>query len=98
MEKISSITEIINFENSTYIDVNTSDFVLIPRDNQKIVINETKQITLEIIFDSIVEDTDDKNKDSTKHTIKKYIYKISKPGKILFRFSILSWNLLKNNT
>lgn len=80
MEKIRSITEIINFENSAYIDVNTSDFVLIPRDNQKIVIDEEKQIMLEIIFDSIVENSDDKEKDGVKHAIKKYIYKISKPG------------------
>ncbi len=81
MEKISSLTEIINFENSKYIDINISDFLLIPKNKQNILISEKHNIFLEVIYDIDQESKDEKD-DSDKKicSIKKYIYKLFIPG------------------
>ena len=52
IEKISSLIEIINFENTKYIDINTSDFILIPKDKQKILLSEKYDLYLEVIYDT----------------------------------------------
>jgi len=78
LNNLLSLTEIINFENTKYIECNT-DFVLLPNDNQKFLINETKQIYVEIILDT---NNDNNNSSSEKSNLKKmYICKLTKKGK-----------------
>lgn len=83
MEKISSFIEIINFENTKYIDINTSDFILIPKKKQKILLSQQYNIFLEVIYDIQHESKDDKNdtnNDTTSYAVKKYVYKLFTPG------------------
>lgn len=80
MNKITSMVEILNFENTKYLDNNSSDYILIPKDKQKICLNENLGISIEIIFDSLVDDDDKDKKRSGSAITKKYIYKISKQG------------------
>ena len=81
-EKISSLVEIINFENTKYYDINTSDFILIPKDKQKILLSEKYDIFLEVIYDVQHESNSDKNNagNDTTYTVKKYVYKLFTPG------------------
>ncbi len=78
---ISSLTEILNFENTKYIDLNTSDFLLIPKNKQSILLCKENNIYLEVIYEITETEKDDNNSDSTsKYSIKKYIYKMFIPG------------------
>ena len=82
MEKISSFVEIINFENTKYIDINTSDFILIPKDKQKILLSTQYNIYLEVIYDIQHENRNDKNDSSndTTYSVKRYVYKLFTSG------------------
>ena len=82
INKISSLTEILNFENVKYIDINTSDYLLIPKDKQSILLCEKDNIYLEVIYDISELSKDDKNdsETNTTYSIKKYVYKLFKPG------------------
>lgn len=82
MHKLSSLMEIINFENTRCSYENISDYILIPKDKQKIHIDDGDGIYIEIIFDTFVEENEEKNeKNISKLLTKKYIYKVSKEGK-----------------
>ncbi len=82
IEKISSLIEIINFENTKYIDINTSDFILIPKDKQKILLSEKYDLYLEVIYDTQNEIKNEKNDsgNETTYSVKKYVYKLFIPG------------------
>lgn len=82
INKISSLTEILNFENTKYIDLNTSDFLLIPKNKQSILLCKENNIYLEVIYDISETDKDDKNnsESNAKYSIKKYVYKMFIPG------------------
>jgi hypothetical protein len=78
IDKISSMTEIINFENGLYLDINKSDFILIPKDSQVIQVDNDQGINIELIYDSVSEEKDDKEKTKSLYTSKKYVYRIFK--------------------
>ena len=82
INKISSLTEILNFENTKYIDLNTSDFLLIPRNKQSILLCKTRNIYLEVIYDCGESNNDDKkdSESNMRYSIKKYVYKLFVPG------------------
>jgi len=81
MNKLFSLTEIINFENTRYAEDN-SDFILLPKHNQKMKICEKENIMFEILVEENNSDDEktEKSKEKNIHT-KKYIYKLSKNGK-----------------
>lgn len=82
LNKIYSLTEIINFENSRYVE-GDSDFILLPKHNQKIKIDEKEEIYFETFLD-IKRDFDPENKNKSEPSqisTKKYIYKLSKNGR-----------------
>jgi len=77
------MNEIINFENTKYLEC-TSDFILVPKDKQKILLDEKEEIYLEILLENNKEPSDEKNgksSDEMSNSTKKYIYKLSKKGK-----------------
>jgi SpoVK/Ycf46/Vps4 family AAA+-type ATPase len=83
LHKLFSLTEIINFENSRYLE-GDSDFILLPKNRQKIKINEEENIFFEILLEKRRDSENgekDKEKESFTKMGKKYIYKISKNGK-----------------
>lgn len=80
IDKISAMTEIINFENTNYLDVNSSDFILIPKDSQEILVDKDQDISIEVIYDSVSEEKDDKEKNKSLYASKKYVYRIYKKG------------------
>ena len=82
INKISSLTEILNFENTKYIDINSSDYLLIPKNKQSILLCKKNDIYLEVIYDIGESNKDDKDdSENTKnYSIKRYVYKIFKPG------------------
>lgn len=82
INKISSLTEILNFANTKYIDMNTSDYLLIPKNKQNILLCEKNNIYLEVIYDISESNRDDKDdsEKSKNYAIKKYVYKLFKPG------------------
>ena len=82
IEKISSLTEILNFENSKYIDINTSEFLMIPKDKQNILISKKYNIFAEVIYDINNENNSDKDDSdkTTNYSVKKYVYKLLTPG------------------
>ena len=96
MDKLYSLTEIINFENTKYAEGN-SEFILLPKHNQKIKICETENIMFEILIEE--NNSDDEKKETSKgkniHT-RKYIYKLSKNMK---QYGIIydCWSLFKKN-
>ena len=57
---ISSFIEIINFENSRWIDETKSDYILLPNEQNRILICDKRQIYLEIIVET------DSNEESEK--------------------------------
>jgi ATP-dependent Zn protease len=82
LEKLYSITENINFENTKYLEDNCN-FILLPNNKQKIIIDEINEIYFEITIDENTDSEEDK-KDQTKvgtKSSKKYIYKLTKRGK-----------------
>ena len=82
LHKLESLTEIINFENSRYLE-GECDFILLPKDKQKIQIDEKQDIYFEIVLETNREQTDEKGekKNEKPNLTKKYIYKLSKKGK-----------------
>ena len=74
------LTEIINFENGVYLDINKSDFILIPKDSQVIQVDKDQDINIVVIYDSVSEEKDDKEKNKSLYSSKKYVYRISKKG------------------
>lgn len=82
IEKISSLIEIINFENTRYDDIYKSDFILIPKDKQKILLSKQYNVYLEVIYDMQNETKNEKNDSSndTTYSVKKYVYKLFTPG------------------
>lgn len=80
INKISSMTEILNFENTNYLDINKSDFILIPKDSQVIQADKDQDIYIEVIYDSVSEDKDDKEKNKSLYATKKYVYRVFKKG------------------
>lgn len=59
------------------------EFVLLPKEKQKILIDEKKGIYFEILLDFINEDKDDKKEKNSSglSESRKYVYKIWKKGK-----------------
>ena len=82
IEKISSLIEIINFENTKYDDIYKSDFILIPKDKQKILLSKQYNVYLEVIYDIQNETKNEKNDsgNDTTYSVKKYVYKLFTPG------------------
>lgn len=82
LHKLESLTEIINFENSRYLE-GECDFILLPKDKQKIQIDEKQDIYFEIVLETNREPRDEKGEKTTErpNLTKKYIYKLSKKGK-----------------
>jgi len=80
IDKITAMTEIINFENGLYLDINKSDFVLIPKDSQVIQVDSDQDIYIEVIYDSVSEEKDEKEKNKSLYSSKKYVYRIFKKG------------------
>ena len=80
IEKISAMTEILNFENTNYLDINKSDFILIPKDSQVIQVDKDQDISIEVIYDSVSEEKDEKEKNKSLYASKKYVYRIFKKG------------------
>lgn len=82
INKISSLTEILNFENTKFVDINTSDYLLIPKNKQSILLCKKNNIYLEVIYDIGESNKDDKDnsENSKNYAIKKYVYKLFKPG------------------
>jgi hypothetical protein len=81
LHKIFSLTEIINFENSKYLE-EISEFILLAKERQKLLIDEKERIYFEILFENPRETLDKKEKseDSINH-MKKYIFRLTKTGK-----------------
>lgn len=83
----TSMTENIQFENSTCCYDNNSDFILLPKDTNKICISQENNIFFEVILEPIKPDENDNTEKDGKKTAfartpsKKYIYKLSKSGK-----------------
>jgi SpoVK/Ycf46/Vps4 family AAA+-type ATPase len=82
INKISSLTEILNFENTKYIDINSTDYLLIPKNKQSILLCKKNDIYLEVIYDIGESNKDDKDdsENSKNYSIKRYVYKLFKPG------------------
>ena len=82
MHKLYSLIEIMNCENSKYFEGN-SNYILLPKYNQKIQICEKQNIYFEIFLEkkTDVEDNKKENNNESQLLTKKYIYKISKKGK-----------------
>lgn len=83
LNKLFSMNEIINFENTKYLE-STSDFILVPKDKQKILLDEKQEIYLEILLENNKESSEEKNRkssDEMSNSTKRYIYKLSKKGK-----------------
>jgi SpoVK/Ycf46/Vps4 family AAA+-type ATPase len=77
------MNEIINFDNTKYLEC-TSDFILVPKDKQKILLDEEQEIYLEILLENNKDTSEEKNgksSDEMPSSTKKYIYKLSKKGK-----------------
>jgi SpoVK/Ycf46/Vps4 family AAA+-type ATPase len=81
LHKLYSLNEIINFENTKYLEC-ISDFVLVAKDKQKILIDEKEEIYFEILLEN-KNNNEDKNEksDEQSNNTKKYIYKLTKKGK-----------------
>jgi ATP-dependent 26S proteasome regulatory subunit len=82
MYKLFSLIEIMNSENSKYFEGN-SNYILLPKYNQKIKICEKQDIYFEILLEKKMDSGDNKKENNTESQMlsKKYIYKISKKGK-----------------
>jgi len=81
MNKLFSLTEILNFENSRFLE-GESEFILLPKDRQKIKICEKENIFFEIVLEKNIEDNSDSDKSKVKtNQTNKYIYKLTKKGK-----------------
>uniref|UniRef100_A0A6C0HZR0 AAA+ ATPase domain-containing protein n=1 Tax=viral metagenome TaxID=1070528 RepID=A0A6C0HZR0_9ZZZZ len=82
LHKLVSLTEIINFENSRYLE-GECDFILLPKDKQKIQIDENEHIFFEIVLEKYRESNDEKDDKTNErpNLTKKYIYKLTKKGK-----------------
>lgn len=96
LHKLFSMNEIINFENTKYLEC-TSDFILVPKDKQKILLDEKEEIYLEILLENNKDTSEEKNgksSDETSNSTKRYIYKLSKKGKT----SIASINQFLDDT
>lgn len=81
-EKLKSLTEIINFQDMSFIH-EPGEYILLPKEKQKLLINTENEIFFEILLDKVNEDTDEK-KDKISSGISnshKYVYKIWKHGK-----------------
>lgn len=81
-EKLHSLTEIVNFQDMSLYN-EQGEYVLLPKEKQKILIDEKNGIYFEILLDIIKEDNDDK-KDKNYPSVsesRKYVYKIWKKGK-----------------
>ena len=81
-EKLHSLTEIINFQDMSLYN-EPGEYVLLPKEKQKILIDEKNGIYFEILLDIIKEDNDDKKEKNSQSfsESRKYIYKIWKKGK-----------------
>ena len=82
LHRLFSLTEIINFENSKYLE-NESNYILLPKYNQRIKICEKENIYFEIFLEKKVDSENGKKENAEENHIltKKYIYKLSKKGK-----------------
>lgn len=85
LHRLFSLTEMINFENSKYLE-DESNYILLPKYNQKIKICEKENIYFEIFLERNVESENNggkkENVQENNHILtKKYIYKLSKRGK-----------------
>jgi hypothetical protein len=72
----------LNFENTKYIDINSTDYLLIPKNKQSILLCKKNDIYLEVIYDIGESNKDDKDdsENSKNYSIKRYVYKLFKPG------------------
>lgn len=82
LHRLFSLTEIINFENSKYLE-DESNYILLPRYNQKIRICEKEDIYFEIFLERKSDNQNVKKENTEENHVltKKYIYKLSKKGK-----------------
>lgn len=81
LHRLFSLTEIINFENSKYLE-DESNYILLPRYNQKIKICEKENIFFEIFLERNESENSKPDKNEENHILtKKYIYKLSKRGR-----------------
>jgi SpoVK/Ycf46/Vps4 family AAA+-type ATPase len=84
LHKLFSLNEIINFENTKFLECNC-DFVLLPKEKQRILLDESEEIYFEILLqrnkDNIREKNDSSNQTCNDNDTKKYIYILTKKGK-----------------
>jgi ATP-dependent 26S proteasome regulatory subunit len=81
---IFSLTEIMNFENIHYWDDQSSEYILLPNQSQRIKICNKRDIYFEIIVEEDKSENDKKEKESSatvRLPSKNYIFKILKSGK-----------------
>lgn len=82
VDKLHSLTEIVKFQDMSYLH-EAGEYVLLPKEKQKILIDKKNEIYFEILLDCINEDKDEK-KDKISSGLsesRKYVYKIWKKGK-----------------
>jgi chaperone BCS1 len=86
-KEISNFNEVMKAVHSNYYDEDTLEYVMLPEYNQKILLCNTNNISLEIIVNekTTLEDEKDNKKKTT--TDKFYIYKLTTPQR--FNYSIL---------
>jgi len=75
VKQISSLLELMNFDNTAYSNDLSSDFMLLPIHQEKVLICPKNKIYVEMIVEKW---HDEENKDSSQKTTKKYTYKLSK--------------------
>ena len=81
-EKLHSLTEIVNFQDMSLYN-EPGEYVLLPKEKQKILIDEKNGIYFEILLDVVNEDKDDKKEKNCQSISesRKHVYKIWKQGR-----------------
>lgn len=78
---ISSFIEIINFENSRWIDETKSDYILLPNQQNRILICDKRQIYLEIMVETEANEENDKKENIFQKTKPNFIFCLIKSGR-----------------
>lgn len=78
---ISSFIEIINFENSRWIDETKSEYILLPNQQNRILICEKHQIYIEIMVETEANEDNDKKDIIIQKTKPNFIFCLIKSGR-----------------
>lgn len=85
--ELSNLVEVMNFDNTRYECDNTSEFILVPNNHEKICICHKEHIWFEVILEQIDNSSDDSQNEHKKSSSqikiqqKNYTYRLSKQGK-----------------